>query len=361
MEWLKTAVSRARGLFGKRQLDNELDEELSFHLEMEAEENVRNGMTPDEARRQARLRFGGVEGVKEDCRDTRAIPFVESLLQDVRFAVRSFRRDPGFTATVLVALVLGIGIGTAMFAVVNGVLIQPLPYEEPDRLVAMWREEQGTDGQVGPRRMGRNISSPDFRDWRDESGLFESALNIDPSRTGFPELGRFLHGAYVDGDLCKTLGVKPLLGRCLAPDEAKPDPDVIVLLHHTWTKRFGANPHIVGQHILVGSPNSRPVVVVGVMPPGYRHLRSDAPHLWLPDRGTPADDQRRVGVAARLATGVSLGQAQVAMDTLAAQRAEAFPETNGGWGVRLVPLHDSLTGDLRRRCSCCGAPWGLCC
>ena len=129
MSRIQTSASRLLALFRKRRLDHELDEELYFHLHMETEENIRNGMSPSEAQRQARLRLGGVEQVKEAYRDRRAIPFVESLLQDVRFALRSFRKDLGFTATVLVALVLGVGVGTATFAVVNGVLIQPLPYE----------------------------------------------------------------------------------------------------------------------------------------------------------------------------------------------------------------------------------------
>lgn len=357
MTRLRSFVSRIQALFRRQELDERIDEELRFHIEMQTEEYLRRGMSAQEARRRALIDSGGVEQVKEMHRDVRGLPFVESLFQDVRFAVRSFSRDRGFTATVLVALVLGVGVGTAMFAVVNGVLIQPLPYEDPDRLVAMWREEKGADGKVDPRRVGRNISSPDFRDWRDESGLFESALNINPNRAAFPELGRFLHGAYVDGDLCRTIGVKPLLGRCLAPDEAKRVPDVIVLLHDTWKSRFGANLDIVGQHILVGSaPNSIPVVVVGVMPPGFYLLSRDVG--WIMPWNLPpiSAEQEHLRYArsrfnfwgiARLRDDLSLEQSQAAADAFSQRLAERYPTTHTGRHLVLEPLAEEAAAGLR--------------
>ena len=356
MSWIQTSASRFLALFRRTRLDHELDEELYFHLHMETEENIRNGMSPGEAQRQARLRLGGVEQVKEAYRDRRAIPFVESLLQDVRFALRSFRKDLGFTATVVVAMVLGVGIGTTMFAVVNGVLIQPLPYEEPDRLVAMWRIEEGADKQQNPSRLGRMISWPDFVDWRDHSGLFESALNIDPSRAAFPELGRFLHGAYVDGDLCETFGVRPALGRCLAADDFEPDaPGVILLLHDTWKRRFGADPNIIGRTLPLGSPPPAvPTVVVGVMPPGFYLLSRDVGWImpWnLPQLTAEMADRARStfyfwGIG-RLKEGLSLEQAQAAAEAFSQGLAQRYPASHTGRRLVLKPLAEEAAGGLR--------------
>ena len=160
MTAIRSIVSRIAALFRRRELDERIDDEMRFHVEMETEQNMRRGMSEREARRQALIESGGVEQVKEAHRDIRGLPFLESLIQDLRFALRSFRRDPGFTATVLVTLALGIGVGTAVFSVVNALLLQPLPYEDPDRLVTLWRvNDRDADGTRTP------LSSADFNDW----------------------------------------------------------------------------------------------------------------------------------------------------------------------------------------------------
>ena len=301
--------------------------------------------------------MGNLTRLQEQSHDLFGFRSCENLGQDLRVGARMLAKSRGFTAVAALSLALGIGVNTAVFSAVDAMLFHPFSHDEPDRLVSI--------KLISLRVPDPEFFPPprvaDYLSWKQHADVFEEIASsqlgqsdLDVASEGHPT--ERLSGASVSTNLFRTLGVAPFLGRGFLPEDGQLDSeDVAVVSHTLWQRRFGADAPVILWL------NRTAATIVGVMPPGYRHLRSDAPHLWLPDRGTPADDQRRVGVAARLATGVSLGQAQVAMDTLAAQRAEAFPETNGGWGVRLVPLHDSLTGDLRRRCSCCGAPWGLCC
>ena len=165
MTTVRSFVSRLRAMFRRRELDARVDQELRFHVEMQTEENVRRGMSPKEARRQALLSSGGLEQTKESHRDVRGLQFLESVLQDLRFAFRSFRRNPGSTAAAVLTLALGLGVGTAVFSVVNALLFKPLPYENPDRLVMMWsvNEREGVDVELA-RSQGRSILKPQFED-----------------------------------------------------------------------------------------------------------------------------------------------------------------------------------------------------
>ncbi len=171
MTWLRVIVTRISALFGQRRLDAELDEELRFHLEMEERDNVRRGMSAEAACRQARLRLGGLEQVKETYRERRGIPFVASILQDLRFAVRSFGKDRGWTGTVLATLTLGIGVSTATFSVVNAVLLNPLPYKDPDRVVMLWavNDEAGLTLDHQRERIG-SLSPVELQDWKEKRG-----------------------------------------------------------------------------------------------------------------------------------------------------------------------------------------------
>jgi len=164
MWWWKDAFLRLRALLLRREMDEELQAELQSHLEMQARKNLSAGLTPQEARRQARLQFGGFESAKEECRDARGVNFVETLSRDVGYAFRGFRRTPGFTAVALLALMLGIGSNTAIFSVVYAVLLAPLPYPNPDQLVMVWSKVNGHRNSV---------SAGDYLDWKRQNTVFQ--------------------------------------------------------------------------------------------------------------------------------------------------------------------------------------------
>ena len=349
MAWLHTLTSRFLGLFGKQRRDDELDDELRFHLEMETEENIRKGMSPEEAKREARLRLGGVEQVKEEYREHRGLPFLESLAQDVRFALRSFRRDLGFTATVLVTLALGIGVGTAIFSVVNAVLLQPLPYKEPDRLVYLKRSrvEGGIKSQSNPFK---GVSYGDCAEWRSHSGLFESVACVNAS-VAVLERG-YSYGDVVDENFCNTLGVQPLLGRCFAGEDfrarSREWPTPIMLLYPFWQSQFGGDPEIVGKTTDVGT-GGYSAIVVGVMPPDFVfHYRS---LMWLtpfPPFRADYNPHRYFGMnaIARLKPGITLKEAQAGAEVFSQRMAELHPDTHQGWQYSLSPVAEEAAGGL---------------
>jgi len=344
MTWLRSIVTRISALFRKRRLDADLDDELRFHLEMEEQDNVRSGMSAKEARRQARLRLGGLEQVKEEYRDRRGIPFIDSLLQDLRFAFRSFRRDPGFTATVLVTLTLGIGVGTAIFAVVNAILLQPPTYKDPEKLVFLER----INDKKGMRT--EKISRGDCYDWRDNSGLFDSLSCFYHDSYRFEN--EIYWGEQVDEAFCSTIGVHPFLGRCFHSDDFRAKathdgPEVVILQHSFWKSRFGADPGVVGRtYDLAGS--GRPTTIVGVMPPGfgfdYRIEKYFRP-LFSIHRAPHVVGSH--GAIARLKAGLTLEQAQARADVFSQRMAEAHPDTHTDWRYVLNPVSEKATAGVR--------------
>ena len=344
MTWLSSIVTRISALFRKRRLNADLDDELRFHLEMEEQDNVRGGMSAKEARRQARLRLGGLEQVKEEYRDALRIPFLESLLQDLRFAFRSFRRDPGFTATVLVTLALGIGVGTAIFAVVNGVLLQPLPYKDPDRLVTLWRvNDRDADGTRTP------LSPADFYDWRDRSGLFENMVAVTPTATSFHNHGTIYRGQYVDEGFCSTLGVRPLLGRCFLPDDLRPGSTLTYMLQHDfWKRDFGGDPGVVGR-TYEWINGRRQGTIIGVLPPDFVLVNRST--NWFHGRNFSSRKENRtafnVWSIARLKAGLALKEAQAGSDVFSRRLAESYPNIHAGWHVVLIPVSEEASGNLR--------------
>ncbi len=274
--------SRLASLFRKRQLDDRVDEEMRFHLEMQIEENISRGMTPQEARRQARISSGGLEQAKELHRDARGLWFLESILQDVRFALRSFARSPTFTATLLLTLALGIGVGTAIFSIINAVLLKPMPYRDPDRLVMLWSYSQ----KFGPdlervKAFGVTMGPNEFLDRKRLTRSFENMAvfrRADRLLAGQEEAELQMNGFAVSESFFETLGVQPVLGRTFLPEEYVGDPDAVILQYSTWQNRFGADPDIIGKEIQLhnygfGPPRQggyyNPHRVVGVMPEGF--------------------------------------------------------------------------------------------
>jgi predicted permease len=313
--------------------EKHLDAELRFHLEQQIADYVAAGIEPDEARRRARLEFGGSDQVKEECRDVGAGHLVETFLQDLRYGLRQLRRTPGFTAVAVLTLALGIGANTAIFSVVDGVLLEPPPYPHPERIVMLW--EQSPDGG------GSQISTLDFLDWKRQSTAFSAFAAEDwgsmtLTGSGAPEEIRY---DGVSANYFEIPGAKAALGRTFAPGEDQPGRQYeVVLAHRYWQGRFGANPDIIGRSIRL---NGAAYTVIGVMP--GEPFDSWRTEVWTPLAFEPKDmtrDYRWLGSWARLKPGVTLEQARQQMTTIAARIAHDYPQSNKGWSVAVERYED---------------------
>jgi putative ABC transport system permease protein len=331
-------------LFRRARTERQLDAELRFHLEQQIADYVAAGVSTEEARRRARLEFGGLDQVKEECRDVGAARFVETLLQDVRYGLRQLRRNPGFTAVAVITLALGIGANTAIFSVVNAVLLHPLPYSDPGRLVAVWQTYQDF------REVW--VSTPDLYDWRAQNKVFDQIAAYRVAE-GFNLQGsieaRWIRGTFVTANLFGVLGAKPSLGRGFFESEDRPGaPPEVILSHALWVEAFHASRNVIGS---VVDLNGKGYTVVGVMPPGFSY--PNWAMMWLPlgqmGRGELSSRvYHPLDVIGRLKRGVSLQEAQSEMSTIAARLALEYPKTGAGWGVRLISLRSELVGNSQR-------------
>ena len=343
--WLQTILRRAR-------MESEMDAELRFHMEAYAEDLVRGGVPREEALRRARLEFGGIENAKEECREARGVHFVETLLQDLRYGLRTMLRSPGFTVTAVLALALGIGANTAIFSVVNAVLLRPLPYDQPDRLMQVWH----TPPQKSfPGMPIFTVSPANFLDWRNQNHSFEGMAAYGFGRytitgSGHPET---LHVVAATNGLLSILHAQPLLGRGFLDSEYEADHEHEVLLSYgLWRSYFAGNPDVVGKNIQL---NAQTFTVVGVMGPEFDFPISSNPdsrtQMWKPlawtDRERAVRDNHNYGVIARLKAGVTLQQAQAELDAISNRLAQEYPNDNKGWGAIAIPMRDDLVGDVR--------------
>ena len=350
MSWLSKLRRRVRLLVRHPDVEHEMDEEMRFHLEMEREELRRQGARDEDARRRALRDFGGLERYKEEARDARGGRWIDDTAQDLRYAMRVLRRSPGFTATAVLTLALGVGANTAIFSVVDAVLLRPLPYAQPEQLVQINSERKGTASTASPR---------DFLDWRSSArsftamaASFESTVNHTGacSASSGPCEPERLTQARVSANLFDLLGVRPEVGRAFAAGEdERSAPMVVVLSDALWRRRFAADPAIVGRTILL---DGAPTTVIGVAPPDMHY--PSAVDLWLTTRFDPSDiaessrGARWVHVVARLAPGVTAERAQAEMATIARGIEQRDPKHNAGWGVRTRLLHDEIVGDVRK-------------
>src|SRR5215510_5842740 len=276
MRWKQELIFIVRRLIHRRRAERELDEEIRAHLEMETERNIADGMSPEEARLAARGSFGSVAIAKEDSRAMWGLASLEILWQDLRYGARMLMKNPGFTLIAVITLALGIGANTAIFSVVNGVLLRPLPYKDPQQLVMVF----------APRRLEQefNISSGGFTVLRDQKQVFEQVAAFLPmldsaSITGDGE-PEFLGGVTVSANLFTLLGVEARYGRTFLPEEERPGSDrAVVISHRLWQRRFGSDQKIVGRTI---SLNNEPYTVVGVMPPAFQFPLDGMLTGWLP-------------------------------------------------------------------------------
>lgn len=337
-------VRSLRTLFKIKRTEREMERELRNHLEMEAEENVRRGMAPEEARLAAMRSFGGVERFKEECRDVKRNRPLETLWQDARFGARVLRRNPGFTVVAVLTLSLGIGANTAIFSVVYGVLLRPLPYQQGGRLVVLKQQE---------RNGNLNFSVKEIDDYRSQNRtLADLAEHHSMAFTlfGGPEPER-IQAAVVSANFFELMGVTPLLGRTFAPsDEAHGAEAALILSNQYWLRSHKGDPNIVGR---VFRMNDRPHTVIGVLPPLPQYPNEN--DMYMPTSACPTRSSERfitnrqarmMSVFARLKSEVSEAQALADLSTIAGRMKETYPDAypaNLGFGVTLASLHKELT------------------
>ena len=342
---------RLRALVSKRELESELDEELRFHVEMEASKLRRQGWDPESARTEALRRFGGLEKVKEECRDERGLPWLEHLLQDLRYGIRTLARTPGFTLVVVLTLALGIGANTALFSVVHGVLLRPLPYGDGDRLVHLRQHLPG----IGAERTGFSVR--EIHDVRDGSRTLEQVAEFHAmsfTLLGDGEPVRVSTGV-VSADFFDLLGIEPLHGRTFRPRDDPPGAEpVLILGHGFWRRHFGADPGIVGAALEM---NDKVHTVVGVLPPvplypGERdvYMPTSACPIRSSEEVEEDREHRMMAVVARMRDGTALAAVReelAALTThLQAQHPEAYPEV-ARYSASVAPLKDEITGPVR--------------
>lgn len=352
MRWFRVIAARLRGVLWPDAVHHDIEEELRFHVEMETETNIKRGMMPAEARRQAVRSFGNLGRIKEAAHDVRGGGMIETLWQDVRYGVRMMLKRPGFTLIAVTALGLGVSANTAIFSVVNAVLLRPLPFVNPERLVVIYT---GTEGETA---RGLTLSYPNITDYKNQAQTLAHVVPYHQTgaalATGGDEEPERTGGAFVSADLFPMLGVKPLIGRVFTPEEDRVgDPaDVVVLGHTLWQRRFNADPNIVGQQITL---DGRKLSVSGVMPPGFKFpVQVSTAEFWRPLAASPYAGSdltnrgfRFLEVVAGLKPGVRVRQAQAELDTIARRLEAQYPDMNARRRVRPVPLQEAVVGDTR--------------
>ena len=342
---LQQFFHRVTSIFRRKKLDRDLDAELAAHLDLATEENLQRGLSPEEARRQALIRFGGTQQAIEQHRDARGLPGLEVLIQDLRYAVRALFKNPGFTIAVVITLALGIAVNATMFSLVSAFLLRRPVVHEPDRVVVVT--------SINPARGflpdSNPVSAPNYFAWREATDVFSDISAADEYRTvsltaaqGKPEA---LPSAAVSANYFDVLGVAAHLGRTFSEGEDQPGRDhVVILSHELWERRFGSNPVLIDSTIRL---NREDYVVIGVMPASFR-LLGFTPQVWTPltltvaDRATAARKDHNLHVFARLKPGVTLEQARLEITNLARRSEQDFPETEKGWSAAVRTLPDFL-------------------
>jgi macrolide transport system ATP-binding/permease protein len=335
---------RMKGLAGGRcARELEIADEIESHLQMHVEDNLRLGMTPAEARRAAKLRLGGVERTMQAYRERGTVPVFESFVQDLRFALRQLRKNPGFTATAILMVALGMGASVAIFAFVDAALIQPMPYRDPARLVSVFETVDSCPLC--------NVSYQNWRDWRKMATAFSSleAWGYTRYMTRGAEGAEPATGTRVSDGFFRTLGVAPMLGRDFyAGEDAPGAPRTVLMSYGAWQKRFGGRPDVVGQVITL---SDIPYTIIGVLPREFHFAPRGESEFWAALNEPNGCDQRRgchglFGLG-RLKDGVTVASAAANMEALAAQFGRQYPDSNHGYGATAIPLSEAVVGEIR--------------
>jgi putative ABC transport system permease protein len=336
MPLLSRLTSLWRNLFHKDRMERELTEEIRAHLEMLVELKIEEGLNPVEARRAALIELGGEEQIKELVREAKRGRQLDMLLQDLRYGARMLFKNQGFSSIAITTLALGIGANSAIFSVVDAVLLRSLPYRDPDRLVL-----------VGYTRMNGSFNTAsvdEFLEWRDQTHVFEqiAAYGFDEADlTGGGEPERLVAGL-VSAGLFATLGVSPARGRDFTPgEETAGGPLVVILSDGLWLRRFGGDPQLIGRAITLGGQSR---TVIGIMPPGFRF--QEETELWLP-LSTNRQQYPAVSVIARLKPGVMPESVRADLSVILDRRRQASPRRYADAQVRIMGLGESLVGKAR--------------
>lgn len=346
MKWLNILTARLRALFGRESVLQDIDEELRIHVEMETETNIKRGMPPDEARAAALKSFGNRGRIKDLSYEIRGGGWLEDVWQDLRYGARMLRKQPGFTLIAVLTLSLGIGMNTAIFSVVHAVLLRPLPFPEPERLVVLATTGVGANYREG-------VAYPDYADWRTRAQSLEDTagfLNTGFTLTGVEPPVAVL-GRRVNWNLFPMLGVKPQLGRLFAAMDDQPNAMPTALISHgLWQEKFGGDPAVIGKTIRL---DGNPFDVIGVLPPGFELLRRDDIYVPLGLWFTPTNNLLRrenkfpLYVLGRLKRGVTEEQARTELAAIAAQLAREYPTTNRNRSATAVSLADLQSENVR--------------
>jgi predicted permease len=343
MPALSHITSYWRNAFGRQRSDRDLDAELRSFFESLTEEKIRQGLPPEEARRAARLELGGIEQVKEEVRDVRAGAWLDSLLQDLRYGARMLHKNPVFTVIAVLTLALGIGANTAIFSVVQGVLLSPLPYNQPDRLVMIM--------ESNPRYAHVWVSYPNFQDWQRSAQSFLQIAafmqqGYDLTNPGTPE---HVDGSAVTAGFFNTLGVRLTLGREFsAQEDHHGGAHALIISDRLWRNRFAQNPQVLGKPATLDGVD---YFVVGVLPPGFRFWANADVYTPLGQGDAVIINARGshdgIGAIARLRRQVSISQAKAEMSTIQNALDQLYPDDNRDLGTDVMPLKRELVGDVR--------------
>lgn len=338
MNWLSRLLRRGK-------MEQQLDKELRFHVEEHAAALIASGIDPTEARRRARLAIGGPEQQKEECRDARGTRWVEDFWQDFRYALRTLRQRPGFSTVALLTLALGIGATTLMFTVVNGVLLRPLPFPEPSRLVVIHGHSDNWNAQIFGEQ---NLACPDFRDFeRSTRSVALGGWLFDGGTLSAPGLPEYVDLRRASAGIFDVLRVAPLAGRFFRPDEDQPGAaPVAVLSYSFWQRRFGGDPAVVGSSMAL---DAKSYTIVGITPASFRMVQDEPDVLTPLGQDTARFLQGRaahpITTVARLRPGFTLEQAQQELSMLGRGFAQQYPDTNAGRSFRAQPLRPDA-GDV---------------
>ena len=327
------------------QVENDIEEELRSHIQHRADDLERSGLARAEAERRARIEFGSRERFKEEAREALGGNFVETLIMDLRFAFRGLRKSPGFTAVAVLTLALGIGANTALFSVVETVLLRSLPFREPDRLMMLAQRDRQTGASMD------YFAPTTFFDWRSQNHSFESMSAVDQGQVTLGGHGEPVQIAAqeVSASFLDVLGVRPILGRNFRPEEDMPNRNSVAIVNYAlWQTRFGGRREVIGQQITL---DGFPVTIIGVLPPNFEFL-SSLPSIWVPlgkDPNARWNEGRDIQIVARLRAGASVGQAQVDLTAVNRRLARDGPPILTGVDseASLTPLIESYAGEIR--------------
>lgn len=345
MQWIRRVSRRLTQWLHRERVEAAMDAEMRDHLEREIAERIAHGTSRDEATRLALRDFGGLERCKEDARDIVGLRLLDDAGRDFQYAIRLLRRNPGFTLGVVLTFALGIGCTSAIFTLVDGILLRPLPYPRPGELVALWERNV-------PRATDRNVVSVSlFERWRDRTRSFTGIAAMTPApRTLQGTPAERIAAAQVSPTFFRILGVHPALGRDFTnADELDEGAAVTILSDAFWRTRFGADRSVIGRSIVMDGTS---YTIVGVMPPSFDPPRfgwmTEHP-LWIPFAATPGNRKwgRFLHVVARLRPGASIDVARAELAALSERRAREDPG-EAGWSTTIVPLAEQITGDVRR-------------